>query len=445
MSTQRRITLVLVAGLLTIVGALLATESAQDNAPRQNMMVAVALGNVIYVDQDAPGPAHNGLSWTTAYTGLLPALTAAVSGVEIWVAEGVYYPGAYVSSTFALTGGVALYGGFAATETLRTQRDWAAHVTILSGDIDRDDANADGNHIAETWADIHGNNANTIVTGNGVTWTAVLDGFTVTAGSAMNDWGGGMSTIGGSPQVANVIFIGNRASSHGGGMSSYSNSNPTLTNVTFSGNQAWGGGGMYCGGMATLTNVTFSGNQAGSFGGGLHNRGSPTLTNVTFGGNQAGDSGGGMYNYSGDPTLTNVTFSGNRTDSYGGGMYNNSNTSPTLANCILWGDSPDEIYNSDSLPTVAYSDVYTPTGIYSGTRNLNADPLFVAPIAAAAAPTTTGNYRLLPASPAIDAGNNLYVAVPADRDGRLRIIGAAVDMGAYEAGHQVYLPLVSRQ
>ena len=42
------------------------------------------------------------------------------------------------SSTFALRNNVALYGGFVSTETLRTQRDWAVHVTVLSGDVDTD-------------------------------------------------------------------------------------------------------------------------------------------------------------------------------------------------------------------------------------------------------------------------------------------------------------------
>ena len=83
---------------------------------------------VLYVDVGAPGPTHNGDSWATAYTTLQGALDEATSSDEIWVAEGVYTPTntAGRDASFPLKNGVALYGGFAATETQRTQRDWTA-------------------------------------------------------------------------------------------------------------------------------------------------------------------------------------------------------------------------------------------------------------------------------------------------------------------------------
>jgi predicted outer membrane repeat protein len=400
------------------------------------------------VDRDAPGPSHDGLSWTTAYTGVQDALEAAQCGHEIWVAEGVYYPGVDVTSTFMLTNGVTLYGGFAATETLRTQRDWTAHVNVLSGDIDQNDI-TDAHGVVTTTANITGSNAYHVVYANNVNGTAVLDGFTLTAGKASGSYsidsnGSGMANSGSNPQIANVMFSGNWANS-GGGMANTSNSSPFLTNVMFSGNQATtDGGGMTISinSNPVLTNVTFSDNRATSGGGIYSDRSSPRLTNVTFSGNRA-DNGGGMYILLGRPMMTNVTFGGNRADTTGGGIYIDYNSNSTLVNSILWGDSPDEIYNSGGILIIAYSDVYKPTGVYSGTGNINADPLFVTPITATAAPTTTGNYRLLAGSPAIDAGNTLSVTAATDLDGNPRVSGAEVDMGAYEYQTvRIYLPFV---
>ncbi len=44
-------------------------------------------------------------------------------------------PGTDRTISFELKNGVAIYGGFAGTETLRTQRNPATNVTVLSGDI----------------------------------------------------------------------------------------------------------------------------------------------------------------------------------------------------------------------------------------------------------------------------------------------------------------------
>ena len=90
-----------------------------------------AAGSTIYVKADAGG-ANNGSSWTDAYTDLQDALSVTVSGDQIWVAAGTYYPTTDTnrSATFALVNGVGIYGGFAGVETLLTERDTVVNVTV---------------------------------------------------------------------------------------------------------------------------------------------------------------------------------------------------------------------------------------------------------------------------------------------------------------------------
>ncbi|MFO7740809.1 MAG: choice-of-anchor Q domain-containing protein [Anaerolineae bacterium] len=352
---------------------------------------------VIYVDADA-APGGGGTSWSDAYTDLQSALKVAGPGDEIWVAEGVYYPADNAddrTATFKLRAGVALVGGFAGGEKERDQRNWETNVTVLSGDLDRNDT-TDAHGVVVDTENIVGANAYHVVTGDGVTETAVLDGFVITAGSAdgsgPQNSGGGMFNEDSSPMLSNVVFSGNWASSNGGGMINF-RSNPTLANVAFGSNQAADGGALFNGSSSpTLTNVIFSGNHAVSNGGAMANwsssptltdvtfsrnttesegggmidnySSSPTLTNVTFSGNQAGSNGGGMVNYdSSSPTLTNVTFSGNRTSSHGGGMYNGEDGSPTLTRVTFTGNqaawSGGAMYNDNSSPSldhVTFSD-----------------------------------------------------------------------------------------
>jgi hypothetical protein len=124
-------------------------------------------GTIIYASPS--GHVNYCSSWATA-CDLQTALDSAVSGDEIWVKMGVYYPGSSgsTSSTFTMKNGVAVYGGFNGTETSRDQRDWQTNKTILSGDIDKNDTNTDGNNIVETWNDTRGSNAYHVVTVSGI-------------------------------------------------------------------------------------------------------------------------------------------------------------------------------------------------------------------------------------------------------------------------------------
>jgi hypothetical protein len=249
-----------------------------------------------------------------------------------------------------------------------------------------------------------------------------------------NDHGGGMHNYYSNPTVTNCNFTSNFGSYDGGGMHNYYSS-PTVTNCTFSGNSAMGGGGMSnWDSSPTVTNCNFISNSS-STGGGMFNYRSnsmPTVTNCKFLVNRARGGGGGMHNYEySSPAVHNCTFSGNSVTlaGYGGGGIYNEQSSTMMTNCILWGDTPDEIRNKESADHVYYSDVQ---GGYVGTGNINADPFFV--------DSAAGNLRLRPGSPCIDKGSNAYVpsGITNDLDGHPRIIDGdcndidVVDMGAYE-------------
>ncbi len=333
-----------------------------------------------YVDLNSPGPAHDGTSWDTAYLNPQEALAAAVSGDTIRVADGTYTPTSGTDRTisFNLKTGVSLLGGYAGYGAADPNaRDIVANATILSGDIGTAGTNTDNSYH--------------VVVGNGTTATAVLDGFTITAGNAD-----------GSTSPAKY------------------------------------GGGMYnAAGSPTLTNCTFSSNSAGNAGGGMYNSSSsPALTNCTFIGNSATNSGGGMYNLSSSPKLSNCTFSGNSA-TRGGGMYNSSSSSAVLTNCIIWGSGSSPLYNNSSTPVITYSDIQ---GGWTGTGNIDVDPLFVrSPWTGldgtfGTADDDCGDLHLRAGSPVLDIGSNVAVpsGITTDLAGDPRIQNGIVDMGAYE-------------
>jgi hypothetical protein len=451
--------------------------------------------HVLYVDERAPQTsAEDGSSWADAYLIVQDALSAAAANTEIWVAQGVYHtdevgmPKPDPAASFQLQNDVALYGGFTGTESAREQRDWQAHVTVLSGDIDGNDTR-DAHGVVTDTTHIVGSNAYHVVDGSATTGSAVLDGFFITAGQAdgtgANNDGAGIYISGGSPTLRNLVLSGNLADGPGGGI--YSTGNPALTRVTFTGNAAGAdGGGMHNdGGSPTFSDVVFSGNQAGNMGGGLyHLTGDATLTGVIFSGNDAeangggmvnyqgiltlvnglfsgnsADNGGGLFNYQSDATLTNVTLSRNTATFPGGGLLNHDSGFVKLTNCILWENSSQVSNEAGATSIILYSLVQDGCPDGSTCDHLQfGDPRFVDPDGADdVSGTLDDDLRLRPDSPAIDAGSNTAVpgSVTTDLAGAARFVdvpsvldtggGSApiVDVGAYEAAFEiVYLPLV---
>jgi len=297
--------------------------------------------------------------------------------------------------------------------------------------------------------------------------------MTIQNGKVRHNGGGIYLKSRSSPSLENVIISENEAYYSGGGVCCEDNSNPTLNNVIISENSASSGGGLYChyysnpslnnvtiigntahmgGGVsleaycnANLNNVTISNNHGNYYGGLYLWDSSPSLINVNISENTSNHEGGGIYcsglHIAGsfifsNPILKNVTISRNTALVNGGGIYCCECSNPTLLNCILWDNTPEEVYFSpegDSISiTISFSDIQDgEAGIVTNNNgtvywlegNIDADPLFVDML--------NGNYHLswvnypIPdstKSPCIDAGDP---SSPLDPDGTI------VDMGAY--------------
>jgi predicted outer membrane repeat protein len=160
----------------------------------------------ILVDADATG-LNNGTSWANAYTQLFDAiaeLNAPTTGGpgEIWVAQGTYLPTLSNDTNIGFTPGkgARLYGGFigngpGGNELDRSERDWLAHSTVLSGNLPGVPSQQ---------------NTRGVVRYDSVLLTdSILDGFIVENGriAGLNEPGGGIRiTNDASPTIRNCII-----------------------------------------------------------------------------------------------------------------------------------------------------------------------------------------------------------------------------------------------
>ena len=228
------------------------------------------------------GATQDGSTWAEAMT-LSAALTASMTGDQVWIAQGTYLPHATDrDATFSIPAGVLVYGGFAGTEDALADRTGAA--TILSGDLMNDDLTDREN---AGYAATRDDNSNTVVTIGGVGVT--LNGLTIQGGE------GGTSTD----------IVGTDRNVGGGLHSAFST---TVAFCTFTNNNAgYLGGGAYFGrrtSRTTVTSCTFTGNTANGIGGGFLAGGggaafasTATLTNCIFIDNEVmrGDGGGALF------------------------------------------------------------------------------------------------------------------------------------------------------
>lgn len=292
-----------------------------------------------------------------------------------------------------------------------------------------------------------------------------------------SDGGGGMANQDANAVITNGRFEGN-SSSNGGGIANQGTI--TLQSSTFTGNSATAdGGGIHnIQGNMVANDCIFELNEAGSRGGAMRNeratviiRGSRlanntavqggaiineacnsvNIVNSSLTGNNAMMVGGMMSGLCTLVRMTNCTVWGNVTGAYGGGALTNVNTPFTMANTIVWNNESNGVSNtaeaslstfSGELPNVKNSLVANWGGSTAwnaalgvdGGNNIDIDPGFVS--------TTPGNANFLQLtnpSPARNTGSNsAYTDVggnlSTDKDlaGNPRIVGTAIDMGAWE-------------
>jgi len=245
-------------------------------------------------------------------------------------------------------------------------------------------------------------------------------------------------------------IVRNQADS-GGGICVGWESDPVIRYNIIEENEAFlSGGGIYVGakGQATIYgNVIRNNISSGLSGGGGITLWSGTHLYGTFSyvfdnliiNNRATDSGvvtggGGIYSNYDTSRIYNNTVVGNEA-LRGGGLYVTtiSVLPPLVTNSIFWDNRAStgpQIYADPfygSAVTVRYCDV---EGGYSGTGNIDTDPLF--------SDAAEGDFHLTWDSPCRDAGKNISYLSDVDFEGDPRIVDSVVDMGADEFHRHLY-------
>ncbi|MGJ7033364.1 choice-of-anchor Q domain-containing protein [Niabella hirudinis] len=346
------------------------------------------INGVVYVKPATSGAA-DGSSWDNATNDLQAAINC--NNVKnVFVAIGSYPVGA---NSFVMRNQVAVYGGFDPNNGIERLED----NRILPS------ASVDGSVL-------DGRNSSPVIWNddNGLTTASILDGFTITNGYHSSS-AGGIYNRNVSPVYRNLV-IKNNNGGFGGGVGN-SNAAPSFSNTLITENRAQYGAAMFNTDRSSVTAVNVQ----------ITDNSSPRVND-----------GSALHNAQGECWFTNVTIAGNTPNAI---YINPGNGEFHFTNSIVYGnvyirylDGGDELVTGY---TARYSLVEDNKGI--GPGNINASGITLVHIFRDYA---TGDYTLLAASPAIGAGNNsLFSGLTAntkDLAGQPRLMGPAIDMGAYE-------------
>ncbi len=256
------------------------------------------------------------------------------------------------------------------------------HIVLVSPGTYTENINYNGRNIlvisemgpSETIID-GGQNGSVVTFNSGETDAATLDGFTITNGLTENGNGGGIFIDNSSPNIFNVIVENNHANS-GGGIDLKGETQTVISNSIVRNNSAEWGAGIYC-----------------------HSN-SPTIENVVVSSNHATVNAGGVYarEYA-SPTIINCTIVNNSTDGQGGGILTWFNSTVDVKNSIIRDNYPNELgHVSGGSVTLNYSNISGNHEGFSGSNNINADPMFCN--------QSNNDFRITQNSPCFGAGES---------------------------------------
>ncbi len=379
---------------------------------------------IIYVSEDGTG---DGSSWANATNKLhFASALSSGGGTKVWVKTGTYFGDtSETEGAFYISANSRVYGGFEGTEAPDfdlSMRDFDKSPTILDGQGARRVLLQDQAYTSATMP--------------------IWDGFTIQNGSIGSGAGVYLNNY---VTLNNCTIINNTASMYGGGLyinSTGGTARVMLNNCAIKHNNASMGGGVCDRIGATFTNCNISNNTATTKGGGiyLYMNTEPTFKNCVLGNNTAKEAGG-IY-ARGKFTAYNCDFVMNLATESCGGIFNEERHNKYY-NCIVWGNvangQPSQMQGASDFEYCAVQGGVEGTeiinlpvenngdepGVYVRFRHLPAGP---------GAEYHNSSWELKPRSICLNAGKpNTTGLGSTDIAGNPRIQKGRVEMGAYES------------